>query len=74
MKVLLTLLVVIVVLGLFAATGYTGYRYGYAQGIQAAANGSNALPGFRPFNSFGPRGMPMHRFGFERGWDQVDIR
>jgi uncharacterized membrane protein len=67
-KVLLTLLVVIVVFGLFAATGYAGYRYGYSQGVQAGVNGANELPGFHPFNDFGPRGMPMHRFGFEHGW------
>lgn len=73
-KILLTLLAVIVALGLFAAAGFTGYRFGYAQGVQAAANGDNLLPGLRPFDDFGPRGMPMHDFGFERGyprgWDR----
>jgi len=73
-KILLTLFTVIVVLGLFAAAGFTGYRFGYAQGVQAAANGDNLLPGLRPFDDFGPRGMPMHDFGFERGyprgWDR----
>lgn len=67
-KTLLTLLVVTVVLGFFAAVGYTGYRYGYAQGLQASTNGNNALPGFRSFDDPVPRGMPMHRFGFERSW------
>jgi hypothetical protein len=33
-KILLTLLVVIVTLGLLGAASYTGYRYGVAQGIR----------------------------------------
>lgn len=66
-KVLLGLLAVIVVVGLFAAVGYTGYRFGYVQGVQAAANGDAARPGLRPFDEVGPRGMPMHNFGFGRG-------
>ena len=66
-KVVLGLLAVIVVLGLFAAAGFAGYRFGYAQGVQTTANGNAARPGLRPFDDFGPRGMPMHRFGFERG-------
>ena len=69
-KILLTLLAVIVVLGSFAAAGYTGYRFGYAQGVQATANGENLRPGLRPFDDFGPRGMPMHRFGVERGYQR----
>ncbi len=69
-KVLLGLLAVIVALGLFAAAGYAGYRFGYARGLQTTTNG-NALhsqPQLRPFNDFGPRRMPMQRFGFERGF------
>ena len=69
-KVLLTLLVTILVLGLFAAAGYTGYRFGYAQGVQATANGDVLRPGLRPFDDFGPRGMPMHNFGFGRGFNR----
>ncbi len=67
-KVLLSLLAVIVVLGLFAAAGYTGYRIGYAQALQTGANGNTRTPALRPFDDFGPRGMPMHRFGLERGF------
>ncbi len=69
-KVVLVVLGVIVVLGLLAASGFAGYRFGYAQGLQATANGSTARPGLRPFNNFnfGPRGMPMRRFGMERGF------
>jgi len=67
-RTLLTLLAVVVVLGLFAAAGFTGYRVGYAQGMQATANGN--MPELRPFDDFGPRGMPMHRFGFERGFQR----
>ena len=68
-KVLLGILTVIVVLGLFTATGYTGYRFGYTQGVRATLNSDDVHPELHPFDDFGPRGMPMHRFGFERGWD-----
>jgi hypothetical protein len=67
-KVLLTLLVIILVLGLFAATGYAGYRFGYAPGVQATANGDDLRPALRPFDDFGPREMPGRNFGFERGF------
>ena len=69
-KVFLSLLTVIVVLGLFAATGYAGYRFGYAQGVRTTASGNTTSPqpGLRPFNGFGPNRMPMYRFGFERGF------
>jgi len=69
-RILPTLLGVIVVFGLFAAVGYTGYRFGYTQGVQAGADGGNIYPWPRPFDDIAPRGMPMHRFGFERGWDR----
>jgi uncharacterized membrane protein len=67
-KILLSLLAVIVVLGLFAATGYTGYRMGYAQGMERTADGQ--MPEFRPFERMGPGRMPMHEFGFGRGFDR----
>jgi hypothetical protein len=67
-RILLTLLVIIVGLGLFAATGYAGYRFGYIQGIQETANEDAPLPRLRPFEDFGPRGMPRHDFGF--GFDR----
>ncbi|HLO29579.1 MAG TPA: hypothetical protein VK249_10615 [Anaerolineales bacterium] len=68
-KVVLTLLAVIVVLGLFAAAGYAGYRFGYAQGAQVAASSNPARPQLRPFDDFGQRGIPGRNFGFgfERG-------
>jgi hypothetical protein len=67
-KVLLSLIAVVLVLGLFAAVGYSAYRVGYDQGAQAAAGGDTTL--FRPFEDVGPRGMPMHPFGrdIERGF------
>jgi hypothetical protein len=68
-KVLLTLLVIVVVLGVFAAVGYAGYRFGYAQGaqrLQVTANGE--VP--RPFDDLGPQRMPMHRFEFDRGFER----
>ena len=71
-KVLLTLLAVVVVLGLFAATGYAGYRFGYVQGAQRTADGQ--VPEFRPFDGMGPNRMPMQNFGdrldrdFDRGF------
>ena len=67
-RILLTLLAVIVVLGLFAATGYTRYRMGYAQGVEQKANGE--APAFRPFARMGPGRMPMQDFGFGRGFDR----
>src|SRR5687767_12953332 len=67
-RILLTLLAIIVGLGLFAATGYAGYRFGYAQGVQATANEDAPLPRLSPFEDFGPRGMPRHDFGFDRGF------
>jgi hypothetical protein len=72
-RVLLTLLVTVLLLGSFAAVGYTGYRFGYTQGVQVAAIGEDERPAFRPFDEFGPRRMPMHprsgpmdNFGFGR--------
>jgi hypothetical protein len=67
-RFILTLLAVILVLGLFASVGFTGYRFGYAQGIQATANGDTVRPQIGPFGDFRPNRMPMHDFGFERGF------
>jgi hypothetical protein len=64
-KVLLILLLTVLVLGLSAATGYAGYRFGYAEGVQAMANGDDLHSRLRPFDEFGPRSMP--NFGFGRG-------
>jgi uncharacterized membrane protein len=69
-KVLLSLLGVILVVGLSAAAGYAGYRFGYAQGVQVTVNGDSVRPGLRPFDNFGPRGMPGHNFGFGRRFDR----
>ncbi len=67
-KIILTLLGIVVVLGLFAAAGYAGYRIGYAQGRQTTTNGSATRPQqVRPFDNFGPRGMPGRNFGFGFG-------
>jgi len=68
-KVLLTLLTVIVVLGLFAATGYAGYRFGLARGAQITANGNNPnpVPRLRPFDNLDRPGMPMRNFGDDFG-------
>jgi len=56
-KVLLTLLGVIVVLGVLAGAGFTGYRIGYNQG----ANGDTTF--FVPRRGFGPQELPMRNFG-----------
>jgi len=56
-KVLLTLLAVVLVLGLFAAVGFTGYRVGYAQGVQTADGGDTIRPGIDRLDEFGRRGM-----------------
>ena len=65
-KVLLSLLAALILLGLFAAVGYAGYRFGYAQGAQITANGQ--APDLRPFDGWGPPRTPMHDFGFGRGF------
>jgi len=65
-RIVLSLLAIVVVLGLFAAIGYAGYRMGYAQGIEQTAIGD--APTFRPFARMGPGRMPMHEFGFGRGF------
>jgi hypothetical protein len=70
-KVLLTLLTVVVVLGLFAATGYAGYRFGYMRGAQLTAKsgapGTVPNPQVRPFGNLDRRGMPFRNFGNDFG-------
>lgn len=70
-KVLLTLFTIVLVLGLFAATGYAGYRFGYMRGAQITANAGspNGVPNpqLRPFDNFDRRGMPMRNFGDDFG-------
>ena len=66
-KVLLTLLTIVVVLGLFAATGYAGYRFGYMRGAQLTANGGTPNSQVRPFDNFDRRGMPRFGDDFGRG-------
>jgi cell division septal protein FtsQ len=63
-RILLILLSIIVLLALFGAAGYTGYRFGYTQGVQTSVNGDSIRPGIRPFDDFNPRGM--HNFGMDR--------
>lgn len=65
-KVLLALLTIVVVFGLISATGYAGYRLGFAQGMEQRATGAG--PDVRPFERMGPGRMPMHEFGFGRGF------
>lgn len=68
-RILLSLLAIVVVLGLFAAVGYSGYRLGYTQGVQGAQSTANGdAPQLRPFDNLGPRDMPRHDFEFERGF------
>lgn len=69
-RIVLSLLAIIFLAGLFAATGYIGYRIGYvqaSQGTQPIANGDDIpRPGSRPFDEVGPRGMHGRDFGFGR--------
>jgi hypothetical protein len=69
-KVLLSLIAAVLVIGSFAAVGYSAYRVGYNQGAEATAGGDTPL--FRQFEDFRPRGMPMHNFGrdIERGFNR----
>jgi len=83
-KVFLTLLGIIVVVGVLAGAGFTGYRIGYNQG----ANGGNVISAHRqafglqgmPMHNFdqnfGPQGMPMQNFnrGFDRGFGSGGFR
>jgi hypothetical protein len=66
-KVLLTLLTVVLVLGLFAAAGYAGYRFGFMRGAQTTAKGNPSEPQLRPFDNFDRPRMPMHKFGDDFG-------
>lgn len=69
-KVLLTILAIVLIVGALGAAGFAGYRFGYMQGAQVTVNGNpnngNIQPGTPGFR-FGPR-MPMHNFGFDRGF------
>jgi uncharacterized membrane protein len=69
-KVLLTILALVLILGALGAAGFAGYRYGYAQAVQATPNGitRQVAPGF----GFGPR-MPMHNFGFDRDFGRHEF-
>jgi hypothetical protein len=65
------LLVIILALGLLGAAGYAGYRYGFTQGMIAASSTTNGNgPSVAPWFGMSPRGMPMHNFGPQRGFDR----
>jgi len=66
-KVLLTLFTIVVVLGLFGAVGYAGYRFGLMRGTQLTANGGTPNSQVRPFDNFDRRGMPNFGDDFGRG-------
>ena len=66
-KFLLTLLVVIVVAGALGAAGWSGYRYGLAQGASATTNGDVVRP-FKRGNDFNSNRMPMHNNGIGPGF------
>jgi hypothetical protein len=77
-KVLLSLLVIILALGLLGAAGYAGYRYGFTQGMAVASirsnntngNGNGTVQPWGPGFGMMQRGMPMHNFGYQRGFDR----
>jgi hypothetical protein len=79
-KVLLSLLVIIIALGLLGAAGFAGYRFGFTQGmITASARSNNANGGANgngnvqprgPGFGMMPRGLPMHNFGYGRGFER----
>jgi len=76
-KVLLTLLGIIVVVGILAGAGFTGYRIGYNHGATASADGTVTFtPRLMPMHNFdqgfNPHNMPMHNFGKgdERGFNR----
>jgi hypothetical protein len=48
------------------AVGFAGYRFGFAQGLQAASDGNaQVMP---PRFGFDPNSMPMHGHGFDRNF------
>ncbi len=82
-KVLLTLLVVIVALGLLAGVGFAGYRIGYRQAALSTSTNTttNNIPYMHGFQFMHPN-MPMQNFGrdldrnFSRGmgFDEFGMR
>jgi hypothetical protein len=80
-KVLLSLLVIILALGLLGAAGYAGYRYGFTQGMVTASarsantnkNGNGRVEPWGPGFGMTPRGMPMNNFGYGRGINRHDF-
>ena len=66
-KVLLILLTIVVVLGLFAAAGYAGYRIGYMRGAQLTINSDTPNQQIRPFGNSDRPGMPNFGNDFGRG-------
>ena len=69
-RVLLTLLAVLFVLSLLGAVGFAGYRLGFNQGVLATSDGDRPFMMPREFAfGMGPQRMPMHEFGFQRGFD-----
>lgn len=67
-NILLSLLVIFLIFGALGAAGYAGYQYGFNQGVLAASNGDSQF--FSPWFGMGPNRMPMHSFGFNRGFDR----
>ena len=76
-RILLTWLGIVLVVGVLAGVGFSGYRFGYAQGA-TAASGDDALTFLRG-NGFEFHRMPMHNFergmgpNFQRGFGRVDM-
>ena len=67
-RLLLTLLVVVLTLGVVAAVGFTGYRLGYQRGARTvqALNDELLRPQLGPFDNFRSRDFPGRDFGFDR--------
>jgi hypothetical protein len=62
-RVLLSLLAVVLILGALGAAGFAGYQFGYRQGALSSNGDGQVIP---RGGNFGPGGMPMHNFGFDR--------
>ena len=67
-RLLLTLLVIVLTLGVVGAVGFTGYRLGFARGAQTvqAASDNLSRPQRGPFNDFHSRDFPGRNFRFDR--------
>ena len=62
-RFLLTILAIVLIAGVLAGAGFTGYRFGYRQGTLAASKGDTLVPPIARGEAFHWKRMPMEGFG-----------